>query len=145
MLKLKLDQDRLVEEFFESSHLIGMMAPAKDYQLCWQINNSVGVSFRVNNGLEIRLSQQKKNFYFTVFEYTEPTTSVSHFIYNNHSKAAFLLPELKNIDFLWLIRGDYYQDKEVKALVDQLRGVETIQLVTVLNIAEIKNRKNLIF
>ncbi|HEY6082975.1 MAG TPA: IPExxxVDY family protein, partial [Chitinophagaceae bacterium] len=84
-------------------------------------------------------------FYFSVFEFTEPTTAVSHYIYNNHSKAAFLLPELKNIDFLWLIKGDYYQEKEVKALIEQIRSVENIQLVTLFNQEEIKNKKDLIF
>lgn len=144
-LKLKLDQDWLVEEFFDSTHLMGIITRVKDYQLCWHLNNTLRFNFRANNELEIKLCQKKKTFYFSVFEFTEPTTAVSHYIYNNHSKAAFLLPELKNIDFLWLIKGDYYQEKEVKALIEQIRSVETIQLVTLFNQEEIKNKKDLIF
>jgi hypothetical protein len=145
VLKLKLDQDQLLEDFFESTFLIGIVSSARDYQLCWQINNHMHYNFRVNNSLEINLSKHQRAFYFSVFDYEEPTKSVSHYFYNNHCKAEFLLPELKNIDYLWLIKGDFYQQQDVKKLIDQLRRVELVQLVSLLDIRDIKNKMNLIF
>lgn len=144
-LRLKLDQDQLIEDFFESTHLAGVVSAARDYQLCWQINRQLHYNFRVNNSLEINLSKNQRAFYFTVYEYQEPTKSVSHYFYNNHCKAEFLLPELKNIDYLWLIKGDYYQAQDVKKLIDELRRVELVQLVSLLDIRDIKNKVNLIF
>jgi hypothetical protein len=144
-LKLKLDQDQLVEDFFDSTHLVGMVSSARDYQLCWQINRQLHYQFRVNNSLEINLSKHQRSFYFTVFEFQEPTKSVAHYFYNNHCKAEFLLPELRHIDYLWLIKGDYYQLQDVKKLIEELRHVELVQLVSLLDLREIKNKVNLIF
>ncbi|KAA2245264.1 IPExxxVDY family protein [Chitinophaga agrisoli] len=144
-LKLKLDQDQLVEDFFESTHLMGIVSSARDYQLSWQLNRQLHYPFRVNNSLEIKLTKHQRSFFFTVYEFQEPTKSVSHYLYNNHCKAEFLLPELKNIDYLWLIKGDYYGPQDVKKLTEALRHVELVQLVSLLDLREIKNKVNLIF
>ncbi|MCW3462162.1 IPExxxVDY family protein [Chitinophaga nivalis] len=145
ILKLKLDQDQLVEDFFESTHLIGIASTAPDYQLCWHINRYLHTNFRVNNSLEITLSKKTRSFHFTVLEFHEPTNSVAHYFYNNHCQAEFLLPELKNIHFLWMIKGDYYQPDDVKKLLEELRHVPLVQLVSLLDIKEIRNKMNLIF
>jgi hypothetical protein len=145
VLKLKLDQDQLLEDFFESTHILGIVSSARDYQICWQINNYMHFDFRVNNSLEINLSKNSRAFYFSVFEFEEPTKSSAHYFYNNHCQAELLLPELKNIDYLWMVKGDYYQLQDVKKLIEQLRHVELVQLVSLLDIREIKNKMNLIF
>lgn len=145
ILKLKLDQEQLVEDFFENTHLIGIASTARDYQLCWQINRQLHTNFRVNNLLEITLSKKNRSFHFTVMEFHEPTNSVAHYFYNNHCQAEYLLPELKNIHFLWMIKGDYYQTDDIKKLLEQLRLVPLVQLVSLLDTREIKNKMNLIF
>jgi hypothetical protein len=143
--KLVLSNEQLEEAFFDSSWLIGIMAPAKDYQLCWNLNRALGFNFRANNELEICLESKQKKFYFTVFEFEEPTKTVWHYIFNNHYKAEFLLPELKNVDYIWMLKGDFYQQSEVRLLMDQIREVPSVQLVTLLKPDELKNKRNLIF
>lgn len=145
VLKLKLDQDQLVEDFFESTHLIGIVSAARDYQLCWQINRALHYDFRVNNSVEINLTKNQRSFYFSVFEFIEPTKSAAHYFYNNHCQAECLLPELKNVDYIWLIKGDYYQAQDIKNLIEQLRHVELVQLVSLLDSRKIENKMNLIF
>ncbi|HVI44549.1 MAG TPA: IPExxxVDY family protein [Chitinophaga sp.] len=145
VLKLKLDQEQLVEDFFESTYLIGIASSARDYQLCWQINRHMHTNFRVNNNLEITLSKKNRLFHFTVLDFHEPTNSVSHYFYNNHCQAEFLLPELKHIHFLWMIKGDYYQSEDIKKLLEDLRQVPLVQLVSLLDTRDIKNKMNLIF
>ncbi|MHB1921698.1 MAG: IPExxxVDY family protein [Chitinophagaceae bacterium] len=144
-LKMKLDYDSLMEEFFDSTHLIGMVSSVKDYQLCWQINHALNFDFRVNNELEISWKKKRKQIFFTVFEYLEPIKSVAHYLYNNHFRAEFLLPELKNVDYLWMIKGNYYGSGEMKGLMEELRLIPEIQMVTLLSLSDIKNKENLIF
>ncbi|WP_109695166.1 IPExxxVDY family protein [Chitinophaga deserti] len=145
VLKLKLDQDQLVEDFFEDAWLAGIISQAKDYQLCWQLNKQLGFDFRVNNSLEINLTKHRRGFFFTVYEHQELTKSAAHYFYNNHCKAEFLLPELKHVDYLWLIKGNYYQAPDVKALVEQCRKAELVQMASLLDLRDIRNRINLIF
>lgn len=143
--KLKLDNDQLADDFFAATQLISIVASEKDYQLCWQINQVLGFNFRVNNELEIKWTKNRKTFYCTVFEYSEPMKSTVHYLYNNHCNAEFLLPELKHIDFIWLIKGGYYQADETSRLIERLRTVPGIQLATPLPPAAIRNKQNLIF
>ena len=145
MVKMKLDSASLMGDFFDSTQIIGILSHLKDYQLCWHINHALNFDFRVNNDLEIYWMKNRKRIGFTVFEYSEPVKSVGHYLYNNHFQAEFLLPELKNIDYLWMIKGNYYGQEEVKSLVEQLRQVPEVQLVSVLTMEEIKHKENLIF
>src|SRR5678815_3474024 len=41
--KLILDTQDITDGFFEDTRLLGIMAPMKDYQFCWQLNNMLGV------------------------------------------------------------------------------------------------------
>ncbi|RAJ10432.1 hypothetical protein LX64_00034 [Chitinophaga skermanii] len=145
VLKLKLDQDQLVEDFFDATYLVGLVSSARDFQLVWQINRELGYNFRVNNSLEVNLAKNNRQFFFTVYEFQEHTKSVSHYFYNNHCQAEFLLPDLKNIDYLWLVKGNYYQKSDIIKLVDQLRKLGLIQLVTIVETKELKHKMNLIF
>ncbi|GAA4301530.1 IPExxxVDY family protein [Compostibacter hankyongensis] len=143
--RFTLNTALLEEDFFDMTWLIGILAPIADYRLCWQLNRALGVNFRVNNDLEISLISKGKKCYFTVFEFTEPVKSVAHYLYNNHSKAEFLLPELRNIDYLWLLKGDYYRQGDVQELMERIRRVEGVQLVNLLDPAGLKHRQHLIF
>jgi len=62
--KLILDTKEMTEGFFEDARLLGIMAPVKDYQFCWHLNNTIGLSFRRNNELEIPLIRKGRNYFF---------------------------------------------------------------------------------
>jgi hypothetical protein len=144
-LKLRIDNEALAEEFFEDTRLLGIVAPVKDYQLCWQINQLLRVKFRINNDLEIRLNKKQRSYYFGVYAFSEPRGSLSHYLYNNQFDGEYLLPEFKHLDFLWLMKGDYVSDETVKNLVDSIRHINGIQLVIELTNEKIKNKQHLIF
>ena len=59
-MKLKIDNEAIAEEFFEDSLLLGIVAPIKDYQFSWQLNQLLGLDFRVNNDIEIQLSKKQR-------------------------------------------------------------------------------------
>ena len=99
MSKLILDTQDITDGFFEDTRLLGIMAPMKDYQFCWQLNNILGVDFRVNNEIEIQLKKKNRNYFFGLYEYHEPSTALEHYIYNNQFDGEYLLPEFKHLDF----------------------------------------------
>src|SRR6478672_9941735 len=106
-MKLKIDNEALAEEFFEESVLLGIVAPVKDYFLCWHLNKVLGFNFRINNDLEIQLTKKKRTYFFSVYEYTLSSTALTHYLYDNQFDGEYLLPEFKHLDFLWLIKGDF--------------------------------------
>ena len=143
--KLKIDNEALAEEFFEDASLLGIVAPQKDYQFCWQLNQSLGFHFRVNNDLEIQLTKKKRSYFFSIFEYKVPAITLTHYLYNNQYDGEYLLPEFKHLDFLWLIKGDPVAAEDLKNLMQSVRTIQGVQLVTEMTNEKIKNKQHLIF
>ena len=143
--KLKIDNEALAEEFFEDSTLLGIVAPIKDYQFSWQLNQFLGFNFRVNNDIEIQLTKKKRSYFFSIYEYAIPSISLWHYLYNNQYDGEYLLPEFKHLDFLWLMKGDEVCDEAMQETIRTIRGIQNVQLVTELAVEKITNKENLVF
>jgi hypothetical protein len=143
--KLSLNNQELAEEFFEDTRLLGIMAPVKDYQFCWQLNNVLGMDFRINHDIEIQLKRKKRDYFFTVFDYCEPTGTLSYYVYKNQHDGEYLLPEFKHFDFLWLMKGDFVSDELLQQTTNSIKSIHGVQLVAELTNEKIKNKENLVF
>ena len=144
-MKLKLDFDDLADEFFSDTRLIGIVAPLKDYQFCWHLNQLLRFDFRNNNEIEIQLNKKKRDYFFSVFEFRERNNSLVHYLYNNQFDGEYLLPEFKHLDFLWLLKGDPVQDETMQSIMQAIRTIGGVQLVMELTNEKIRNRGHLIF
>ena len=144
-MKLKIDNELIAQEFFENSILLGIVAPVKDYQLCWQLNQILGFDFRINNGFEIGLTKKERKYFFSIYDYLVPSTSLTHYLYNNQFDGEYLLPEFKHLDFLWLMKGEDVSKDELKALVHAIKTLPGVQLVNEMTNEKIKHKQHLIF
>ena len=144
-MKLVLDTEGLTDDFFEDTKLLGIMAPVKDYQLSWQLNQLMGIEFRINNDIEIQLTRKRRNYFFSVYDFHEDTSCLSHYLYNNQFDGEYLLPEFKHLDFLWLIKGEIVSDESVQEYITAIKTISTVQLVMELTNEKIKNKEHLIF
>jgi hypothetical protein len=144
-LKLSINNHDLAEAFFEDTRLLGIMTPDKDYQFCWQLNSLLGMDFRINHEVEISLKKKKRDYFFSVFEYQEPTGSLSHYLYNNQFDGEYLLPEFKHLDFLWLMKDDIVTDEGLQQIIGSIRSIAGVQLVIELTNEKIKNKEHLVF
>ena len=144
-MKLKLDINEMSEDFFEATRLLGIIAPVKDYQLCWFINQLFRFKFRMNNEIEIQLTKKQRIYFFPVYEYNEPNSSLAHYLYNNQDDGEYLLPEFKHLDFLWLLKGDLVGNDRINDMVSSIKNIYAVQLVTELTNEKIKNKGHLIF
>lgn len=143
--KLVLDTKELTEEFFADTRLVGIMAPVKDYQFCWHLNTNIGLDFRMNNDIEIKLIKKKRNYFFSVYEFNELTRFLSHYVYNNQFDGEYLLPEFKHLDFLWLMKGDEVSDDSLQETIQTIRSINSVQLVVELTNEKVKNKEHLVF
>lgn len=143
--KLKIDNEALAEEFFENAFLLGIVATANDYKFCWQINQKMGVKFSVNNDIEIQLTKKNRKYFFSIYEYHIPSIKLAHYLYNNQDDGEYLLPEFKHLDFLWLIKGESIAAEDIQTLVNSIKLIPGVQLVTEMSHEKIKNKQHLIF
>ncbi|MBC7902068.1 MAG: IPExxxVDY family protein [Gemmatimonadaceae bacterium] len=144
-MKLKLDIEEMAEGFFEDTRLLGIVAPVRDYQFCWHLNHLFRFGFRMNSDIEIQLNKKQRNYYFPVFEYPEPNSSLVHYLYNNKHDGEYLLPEFKHIDFLWLMKGDTIDEGFFTGISRAVKDITGVQMVSELTNEKIKNKGHLIF
>ena len=105
----------------------------------------MGIDFRINNDIEIQLKRKKRDYFFSVFEFPEPATSLAYYLYNNKFDGEYLLPELKHLDFLWLFKGDRVTDEKLQQNINSIREITSVQLVVELTNENIKHKENLVF
>lgn len=144
-MKLKIDNEILAEEFFEQTCLIGIVAPIKDYHFCWQLNQLLGFDFRINPNIEIQLTKKNRQYFFSVYKYVPPSSSLRYYLYNNQYQGEYLLPEFKHLDFLWLVKGDVMHANDLQDLLQSIKTVTSVQLVNELTADKIKHKQHLIF
>lgn len=143
--KLCLDVDVLTDDFFEDTRLLGIIATKKNYQFCWHINNTLSYHFRLNPEIEVQIKRKERNYYFRVYEHTVRNSFISHYIYQNSHEGEFLLPELRNMDFLWLIKNESSDVSQCTELISSIKKLNCVQFVTELTNEKIRNKKHLIF
>jgi hypothetical protein len=144
-MKLKLNLDELANDFFDDASILGIVAPIKDYQLCWLLNHQLRFNFRLNNEIEIQLNKKGRQYFFAVYEYKEPNGSNCHYLYNNQFDGEYLLPEFKHLDYLWMIKGDGNTRSTSNELSNLLRSIGGVQLVAEVSTDKIRNKAHLIF
>ena len=144
-MKLQIDNNVMVEEFFADTRLLGIVAPIEQYRFCWHLNQMLNFNFRINNNIEIQLNKKERKYFFPIYEFGEQSGTIKHYLYNNEDDGEYLLPEFKHLDFLWLIKDDIMHDDDVGLLTSSIRTIPSVQLVTELTNEKLKNKQHLIF
>jgi hypothetical protein len=144
-MKLKLNIDELTEDFFMDTRLLGIIVSVKNYRFCWQLNSMLGYNFRLNPDIEIHIQKKGRHYFFPVYQHSVYSSFLNHYIYHNQNDGEYLLPEFKHMDFLWLIKGDDITDEACRQLIQSVKNMNAVQLVTELTNEQIKNKGNLVF
>lgn len=144
-MKLRIDNEAMLEEFFENTRLLGVVASIEQYRFCWHLNQLLNFDFRINNSIEIHLNKKTRNYFFPIYQYGERAGTIKHYLYNNEDDGEYLLPEFRHLDFLWLMKDDVMQDPELSVLMNSIKTIPSVQMVVELTNEKIKNKQHLIF
>jgi hypothetical protein len=109
------------------------------------LNQQLQIDFRINHEIEIQLEKKKRKYFFSIYEYNEPNSSRTHFLYINQFDGEYLLPEFKHLDFLWLLKGDFTSNQELSQLQQSIKSISGLQLVLELTADKIKHKAHLVF
>jgi hypothetical protein len=143
-MKLILDTEAITDDFFSDTRLLGIMAPIKNYQFCWQLNNLLGYNFRLNTEIDKQLRKKNRQYFFSVYQHDE-NSFLRFFLFHNHCDGEYLLPEFKHMDFLLLLKGDYVDDSRCNEIIASIKSMNSVQLVAELTYEKIRNKEHLVF
>lgn len=142
--KLVLDMAAMQEEFFADTALIGIVSALPAYRFCWQLNSFLDMNFvRGEAEQDPVLIKSKHTHHFPLYQYCMPVHGKTHVIYKLKSDKEHLLPEVKQLDYLWMLQSAT-PDADADFFIQHLRNIPDIQLAQILSFDRLKNLSHLI-
>jgi len=124
--------------------LFGLSSHENDYRLVWNINQVF--SFNFERGINHKIISKKtgEELEFARYFYDDEDTFYLYHLIANKTEQGVLLEELKNIDYLIMIQGEFTEAFS-NGFYNRLKKIDTLQGVFKIDPAGLKNRENLVF
>lgn len=123
--------------------LIGISSHEKDYRISWVINNKLGLNLIKTEALEIKDKKQDEPSHFSLFCFEQPDEFMEYFMIANRSEKGLLIPEQKQIDYFFIIRGEI-EDEKVMEIIKQIKESNLVQTAFRVDVKALKSKQNLI-
>lgn len=137
--KFILDTDKMHEDFFSDSTLITISSSLPCYRFCWLLNTLLNLDLKriPEQDIFIEVSTEEMYFY-SIYKYEVPNSSDCYSVYQLKNNKRPLLADLKNLDYLIMLKGPAAVEKSNEYLT-LLRTIKEIQLAQVVLPHQVKN------
>jgi hypothetical protein len=133
---------KLIVEFENDFKLVGIASHENDYRLSWAINKALGLELVKIDDLEIDHPKHKINITFSRYHYFDENGEMDYNLISNKSENGFLIPKIKNIDFIMKISGDP-DDSNIQKVMTVLKKIDII--ITAFLIDDLPDNMNKLF
>jgi hypothetical protein len=123
--------------------LIGISSHEKDYRISWALNNKLQLDLIKTEPLEIKDKKQDELSHFSLFCFERPDEFMEYFIIANRSEKGLLIPEQKQVDYFFIIRGEIENDA-VMEIIRQIKEINLVQTAFRIDVNALKSKQNLI-
>ena len=140
MKKAKL----LVEPTFDFE-LLGIVSPIRDYRMAWLVNKELELNLVKVNDLELEFISNEK---LEISQYFLPLPHgfiqlLKNKAINSSEQLAYLIPELKNLDYFLLVKDETDQ-LELSNFMEKLSQNSLVQSIVRIDISKLKSKENLL-
>lgn len=137
--------------------LIGICCVAKDYRLCYELNNALGLSLKkmddITLGAPIKAKTKEidllstesssEEVRYSVYIYKHPNTGLVYNVVANKSLGNLLIPEKKECDFFLMITGEAHTKEKGEAL-NRVKSIPMILTAFDIDPNQLKSKDHLI-
>jgi hypothetical protein len=142
--KLTLNTVAMLEEFFADTALIGIVSPLPGYRFCWMLNQQMDTNFVREPEMDVCLQKsQGQEHYFPIYQYYNPLSRTKYLLYKLKSEKESLLPEVKQLDYLWMIQSSN-SEHDAQSITQHLRHIPDVQLAQILSPEKLKSLAHLV-
>lgn len=122
--------------------MYGIVSQEKPHRLAWYINKFNPFAFTRVDDYQITIHDKECMFAQFVFNHEENHTTYT--LIANRDESSFLLPEVKNYDYLLVITGatDFFEEHPLK---DMFKQIPVVQIVYEIETEKLKSKSNLIY
>ena len=140
-----LDVVAMQSEFFSDTALIGIVSALPAYRFCWMLNQKFDMDFVRDADSDICKpgADDSQDQYYSLYKYRAPLNGNKYLIYKLKNDQDSLLPEVKQLDYLWMIQSNS-PDADAAQLTQYLRDIPDVQLAQILAPDKLKSLGHLI-
>lgn len=139
-----MKKNKLLIDYEFDFHLLGVSAAVKGYKLAFDINQSLGIKLVKQQDLVVGFrNNEEKSFSFYSFE--TPLNRLKLFKnkpVEQDTGKYFLIPEFPHFDFIILAAMEEHTPQQ---LIELLKSVPSVQLVSHIPLEGLKSKSNFIF
>ncbi len=132
--KLVLNQSAMIDDFFENVEMLSLLSAYEPYHLAWHLNRSFPVDFVRDDTRDI----QHGGHTYIAYRYIDEINHIEHTLFATRNKTNYILPELKRIDFIWMIQGGHlvaHFIRDIPVLIKKISGVSDCRKILHENIS----------
>ena len=125
--------------------LLGIVSPIREYRMAWLVNQELELNLVKADDLELEFLNTEK------LEIAQYFLSLPHgFIQllknkalNSSQQLAYLIPELKNLDYFLLVQ-DETEQLDLSNFMEKLSRNSLVQSIVRIDISKLKSKENLL-
>jgi hypothetical protein len=138
--KLTLDTAAMQDDFFADSFLLGIGSALPGYRFCQALNLAFDISLarEIDMDIEVVGKNKNENVFFPVYRYVAPIYGHTHLLYKIKNQTEVLFPEIRQLDYLWLIR-EVNANLDPAIYVEYVKKIPSVQLVVPLIYTQLKH------
>ncbi len=137
-----MGKGQFIDVFFDFK-IWGINSNIEDYRLCLFLNQELKWHLKRVQDIEYYSPQIKNVKHFNAYQFNNEKDYYTVELIQNKNSGNVLIPDLKNIDCLFLMKGedDYF---DVETFIKSLSKATGVQLVSPIEINSLKSKHNLL-
>lgn len=104
---------------------IGIASHENDYRLSWAINKCLGFDLVKVDDVIVNHTKHKLEIAYSMYSYSDENNYIDYNLISNKSEKGFLIPGMKNIDFVLRISGT----PDVELLNEVVKGLKKTDII----------------
>ena len=135
---------RLLE--FEDEYdfsLLGISCHAKDYRLCWEMNNALSMDLEKGEPIIGKGKDDEEN-HFSTSEYFDEDNHLQYTLISNKFNGKLLIPEHPQLDYFLKLNGPQH-DYELEDIKQRVQNIDLVLAALEVNPKNLKSKLNLVF
>jgi hypothetical protein len=133
---------KLVFDEVSDFYLLAIASHENDYRLTWALNQNLNLKLIKGDDFTCNHPKHKVEAKYSMYNFEDENNHLKYNLISNKSENGFLLPDLKNIDFVLRVSGDMDQDN-LNTIVQKLKKIDIV--ITAFVIEEIPDRYKKMF
>lgn len=123
--------------------LWGLLTGFAGHRICWQLNKHLPLHFTRAEDICLEREAKAPDAYFSYYRFDDEENGILFELIGNKANGEFYMRELKNFDFLLMIKGelDFF---EVADFAKTLKQLPAIQSAMPINLTKLKQLSHLI-